>query len=211
MVQDSARTSEDDRPIRAERRRDTMLDAAEGLFITQGYAGTSLAEIVRLSGGSLATLYDIFGNKQGLLHALAIRWRDETKAERAARGEGAGGSNRDVLMGYVRSECAVWQSPRATGLIRILVSEGLRDRNFAIQTYRDLHAPFVAEITNLFVEWSEVGTASIDDPETAAHLFISTISGDTLLGRIFGVKDATLDIAQIANRLEPFFHYYEIS
>lgn len=33
----------------------------------QGYDGTSLAEIVRRSGGSLATLYDLFGNKQGLL------------------------------------------------------------------------------------------------------------------------------------------------
>lgn len=188
-----------------------MLDAAEALFIAQGYAGTSLAEIVRRSGGSLTTLYAIFGNKQGLLHALAIRWRDETKANRAEHCAGARRSNREILMDYARSERDVWRSSRAIALMRMLVSEGLRDRRFAVQTYDDLHAPFVAELANLFREWSEAGSAEIDDVEAAAHLFISTISGNTLLGSILGVDDAVLDIAQIRQRLAPFFVYYRIS
>src|SRR3546814_5445337 len=74
-----------DGPSPRERRHEAILDAAEALFIEQGYDRTSLAEIVRRSGGSLATLYELFGNKQGLLHAIAIRWRDETMLERMER------------------------------------------------------------------------------------------------------------------------------
>jgi len=129
METDSAPTLDFETAIRRARRRGAILDAAEELFIERGYEGTKLAKIVRRSGGSLATLYEIFGNKQGLLHAIAIRWGDETRAERAARGGNSGQSHRDILMSYVRSECEIWQSPRALALLRMLVSEGLRDRN----------------------------------------------------------------------------------
>ena len=53
-----------------------MIEAAESLFLEQGYDATSLAAVVKRSGGSLATLYELFGNKQGLLRAI-IELRDE--------------------------------------------------------------------------------------------------------------------------------------
>lgn len=93
----------------------------------------------------------------------------------------------------------------------MLVSEGLRDRDFALQTYRDLHLPFIAEVSALFAEWAATGKAAIDDPEAAAHLFQSTISGDMMLSRLFGVEDAMLDEAQIRWRLQPFFSHFRIA
>lgn len=87
----------------------------------------------------------------------------------------------------------------------------MRDRAFAIQTYQELHTPIVAELAHLFTAWSKAGTARFHDPEAAAHLFILTISDDTLLGRILGVEDAILDDAQIAQRLEPFFAYHGLT
>lgn len=194
-----------------DRRQEAILDAAEALFIEQGYDRTSLAEIVRRSGGSLATLYELFGNKQGLLHAIAIRWRDDTKQERINRCDAFGGSDVETLMSYVRGELETWQSPRAVALLRMLVSECLRDRDFAVQTYRDLHLPFIAEISELFSCWAASGRAQIDAPEAAAHLFLSTISGDMMLNRLFGVEDGLLDEAQIRWRLQPFIDYFEIA
>ena len=198
-------------PSPRERRHEAILDAAETLFIEQGYEGTSLAEIVRRSGGSLATLYDLFGNKQGLLHAIAIRWRDEMTAERTDPGPVHGRSNIDTLMDYVRKESLLWEAPRVVALMRMLVSEGLRDRDFAVQTYRDLHLPFIAELSGLFAEWAAAGSARIDDPEATAHLFVSTISGDMMLSRLFGIEDGILDEAQIRWRLQPFIDHFGIA
>src|SRR5687768_9552816 len=55
---------------RRERRRGAMLDAARALFLEQGYDAVSLSDVVARSGGSLSTLYGLFGNKRGLLKAM---------------------------------------------------------------------------------------------------------------------------------------------
>lgn len=55
---------------RREMRRRAMLDAANTLFLEKGYGATSLTDIVKRSGGSLATLYELFGGKEGLFRAM---------------------------------------------------------------------------------------------------------------------------------------------
>ncbi|MGN6692113.1 MAG: TetR/AcrR family transcriptional regulator [Sphingopyxis sp.] len=200
-----------DRPTPRERRHGAILDAAEALFIEQGYERTSLAEIVRRSGGSLATLYELFGNKQGLLHAIAIRWRDETMLERMERAGAGAQTNIDILMDYVSRECDFRRSPRSIALIRMLVSECLRDRDFALQTYRDLHMPAIDELSALFADWTAAGEAEIDDPEAAAHLFMSILAGDSLLSALSGVEDGILDEAQVRWRIQPFITHFKIA
>ena len=59
-----------DRSPRMEARRQAMLDAAAALFFEQGYERVSLGAVVRRSGGSLSTLYQLFGSKEGLFEAM---------------------------------------------------------------------------------------------------------------------------------------------
>lgn len=192
-----------------ERRRSAILDAAEALFIEQGYERTSLADIVRRSGGSLATLYELFGNKQGLLHAIAARWCLEVE-EPIERGTDTAEPHAELLMRYAHRKCQTLNSPRNVALIRMLVSEYLRDRDFALQIYRELHLPTITELSAIFAEWTLAGEASIDDPEAAAHLFLSIISGDSVLNALAGVEDGVLNEEQIRWRLEPFISHFKI-
>lgn len=50
-----------------------ILDAAQHLFYDQGFDETSLAMIINKAGGSRRSIYDEFGNKQGLLMAVVQR------------------------------------------------------------------------------------------------------------------------------------------
>ncbi len=50
-----------------------ILDAAQRLFYHQGFDETSLEMIINESGGSRRSIYDEFGNKQGLLMAVIQR------------------------------------------------------------------------------------------------------------------------------------------
>lgn len=50
-----------------------ILDAAQDLFYHQGFDETSLAMIINQTGGSRRSIYDEFGNKQGLLMAVVQR------------------------------------------------------------------------------------------------------------------------------------------
>lgn len=49
-------------------------------------------------------------------------------------------------MGFALSHRDLLRSPRSVALIRMLVSECLRDRDFAIQIYRDLHLPAIGRL-----------------------------------------------------------------
>lgn len=197
-------------PSLRERRQSAILDAAEALFLEQGYERTGLAEIVKRSGGSLATLYELFGNKQGLLHAIASRWGDETAFEPVGRHAAPHHSNVEILTSYAHRQCEMMQSPRAAALMRMLFSESLRDREFARQIYRDLHIPAIEELSALFAGWAATGQAEIDDPDAAAKLFLNIVIGDSMLNTLAGLDDEWLDNDQIDWRLQPFLSYFKI-
>lgn len=58
---------------RGEMRAERFLDAATEVFAEKGYQHAKLSEIVAKAGGSLATLYRIFGDKEGLAYAILER------------------------------------------------------------------------------------------------------------------------------------------
>lgn len=58
-------------PDRGVARRQAFLSAAREVFLEQGFEAASVNDVVRRAGGSLATLYSQFGNKEGLFLAVA--------------------------------------------------------------------------------------------------------------------------------------------
>ena len=70
---------EHDEFCRLDRRKRAIIEAARTLFVEQGFERTTLGDIVDRAGGSLATIYKLFGNKDGLLEAVVF--------EKASSGE----------------------------------------------------------------------------------------------------------------------------
>ena len=78
---EDARKPGSDAGSRAELRRQAFLDAARDVFLEQGYESANMSEIVRRAGGSLATLYAQFGDKEGIfLAVLERRMKEVTDA-----------------------------------------------------------------------------------------------------------------------------------
>lgn len=169
------------RPLSRTQRREAIIYAAEALFLERGFDRAPLAEVVRRLGGSLTTFCQLFGDKQGLLRAIAIRWRDEAMAHADTAPLGSGPSKASALTDFALNQRDLLRSPRSVALIRMLVSECLRDRDFAIQIYRDLHLPVIGRLSEILTEWTKTANARIDDPAAAAHLFMSLVSGDMML------------------------------
>lgn len=60
-------------PLRAEQARltrDRILEAAEELFLAEGYGTTTIAQVARRAGVAADTVYATFGSKRGILKAL---------------------------------------------------------------------------------------------------------------------------------------------
>jgi AcrR family transcriptional regulator len=61
---------------RGQARRQAFLDAARKVFLENGYEAASVNDVVAVAGGSLATLYGQFRNKEGLFLAVCQQQHD---------------------------------------------------------------------------------------------------------------------------------------
>ena len=55
---------------RSKAKREAIIAAATDLFIERGYDGVSIDAVVQQVGGSKASIYNYFGNKEGLFKAI---------------------------------------------------------------------------------------------------------------------------------------------
>ena len=123
------------RDERLDRRRHAFVEAARTLFVEQGFDRTTLADVVDRAGGSLATLYKLFGNKAGLLAAVV--------QERARSGESLidriGESDLEPvaalhwLGGELRKRML---EPEAVAISRVVIAYSIEDGDFAADFYR---------------------------------------------------------------------------
>jgi len=197
-------------PHRRLERRRAMIEAAETLFLELGYEATSLAAIVKRSGGSLATLYELFGNKQGLLRAI-MELRNEQDRCPGFGQDCAIAAPSELLRGYAHRLYAHVTSRRAIALKRIVITEAMRDPDFARTLYEDIHLPSVRELAEILRQLNEDGRADIDDPMAAAGLFFAVVMADSQLRMLVEGNAGLLDSAALDWRLAPFLSYFKIA
>jgi AcrR family transcriptional regulator len=161
-------------PDRRERRRVAMIGAARALFLERGFDAVGLGEIVARSGGSLSTLYALFGNKAGLLCAIVEADRFEC-LERMAETIGGSGEPAPILRAAARELYDHFTDSETIGLIRLVTAEALRDPPFAHVVYRAAHEPSLELLAGLFARWDAAGKVGIPEPRLAAHFFIGLV------------------------------------
>lgn len=173
---------------RRERRRLAMIAAARALFLERGYDAVTLGEIVRLSGGSLSTLYDLFENKGGLLAAIVAEERFEG-LERLDSVVSRGESPAATLLAIAASIHEDLTRPDVIGLMRIVMAESLRDTAFARAIYESAHRPKLVWLAALFGRWAEQGQARIANPMLAAQFFFGLVLHGAQMRALFGAPD----------------------
>ncbi|MET0182981.1 MAG: TetR/AcrR family transcriptional regulator [Caulobacterales bacterium] len=108
---------------RGEQRRIAFLQAASDVFLEQGYEAASVNEVVRRAGGSLATLYSQFGNKDGLFWAMiedaTARFGSAMKAE----AEDDDRPLREGLQAIGEEYLGRMLEPRGLAMFRVMVGE----------------------------------------------------------------------------------------
>lgn len=158
-----------------EKRRRKFVACAERLFLRCGYAGTSVNEVVRLAGGSLATLYAEFGTKEKLFEAVI--------SERVSRafdtpGEPlAAGSVEERLRLLATRIHARMLSAQSLALYRLAVSEGPRFAGLREAVLGAGLSAFLQRLATLFNEMTSANDLAIDDGAIAAQRFLALVQG----------------------------------
>lgn len=167
------------------KRRDLFLDAAMEVFIERGYEAASLQEIVNRAGGSLATLYRLFGNKEGLFHAVI-----ERKAESVLGGITVPEQTDmppDQLLFMLGSRLLdLILSKEAIGVHRLIIAEGAKNPQLR-EIFMDI-APnrTYAFLTEYFKLQIKAGRFRDCDPRLAAIQYFEMVKGSFYMRSLLG-------------------------
>ena len=174
-------------------RRNKILDAAEASFIENGYEATSLQEIVSKAGGSLATLYRMFGNKEGLFKAIIER-ATVNLSDSVLPLDADNQEPEKVLNALGIAFIDVLTSPYVGAIHRLLISESARYpqlKEIFMQTAPERNLRRVEEYLK---KLTERGYLKIDDCKIAAVQLVSLFKGTmhlrSVLGEVVILSDA---------------------
>jgi AcrR family transcriptional regulator len=164
---------------RLQDRRRKIIAAAQRLFLRNGYAGTSVNKVVKVAGGSLATLYAEFGTKEKLFEAvLSARARaifEEGHEEPARVADVAA----ELLSLAARMQARIL-SIDGLAIYRLAVAEGPRFAGLRKAVLQTGHRGFLTHLAEYFARLASAGRIAIDNPYLAAERFLSMVQGQQL-------------------------------
>ena len=175
-------------------RREALLQAAQEVILEQGYAGASIDDVMTKVGGSKASLYAYFGNKEGLfegmvLEACAAFLRDvaiPTMVE---------GSLEDTLQSFGQRFFKLYTEPTRVKLIRTLIAEATRFPALARLLYEQGPKQVRLQLAEFFRHCHAEGLMRAPDADFAAVQFITLMKGHCQFRSLFGLSPLALPIS----------------
>lgn len=165
---------------RGEARRRAMIEAAWQVMQEKGCEGATLNDIIALSGGSRATLYDAFGGKDGLVEA-AVAERCDSFTESMQLVLDDNKRPREVLETLAYAYLTKIFDPEALRTLGIFVAEGARFPH-VVEAFLE-HGPNALRqrIACYLARATEAGELAVENPEETADLFLSMLQGQWVL------------------------------
>lgn len=155
---------------RAERRHTAILDAAQKLLLENGYAAVSMDDIIRVSGGSKATLYKQFGNKEGILAAVVDQLAKQV-LEGIPLADLSGPDPREALRQFGLHLCSLAMSDIAVRQHRLAVSSATAYPEAARVWFEAGPNRVLKGLADYLAKETAAGRLKIKDPVRAAHMF----------------------------------------
>jgi len=163
-------------------RREAILAAAFELFLEKGYDATTLSDIVGRSGGSLATLYEMFEGKPGLLRAL-VSDRCSQISDTIDQAVNSHKAPRQALREIAEYMFDKIIDPNGIALFKAALAQPELGRKL----YEAGPANGQAKVAEYLAIQSKDGHLNIDDPTFAAQLFFQMMFGHFHQQLLFGV------------------------
>ncbi|MBR8740168.1 TetR/AcrR family transcriptional regulator [Nocardiopsis sp. MG754419] len=157
---------------RSERKRRSILEAAEEVFLDGGYLGTNMDEIAARSQVSKQTIYKHFGSKERLFVEIVTHMTDSagdlvhthpapTPDEDPA----------DHLTDYALRQLTVVLTPRLMRVRRLVIGEVPRFPELAEALYHHGPGRAIDDLTRVLETLADFGHLSLADPRAAAARF----------------------------------------
>ncbi|MDH0300720.1 TetR/AcrR family transcriptional regulator [Pseudomonas sp. GD04091] len=157
-------------------KREAILEAAKDLFLSLGYANTSMDAVAAAAGVSKLTVYSHFTDKQTLFGA-AVMATCQNQLPDLMFEYPEGVAVEDVLLNIARGFQALISSDEAVKLSRLIMALGSQDPGFGQYFYEAGPKRVLAGMEALLRGVDQRGLLRIDNPLRAAEHFFCLVKG----------------------------------
>lgn len=169
-------------------RRTTILRAAAETFFEHGYEATSIDTIIERIGGSKRSIYNEFGNKEGLFTALVSESADEALTALAVE-EMVGRNIEDTLLEFGQRLLSIYMSKNLVGVYRTIVTAASRFPDLASAFYQKGPERSATRLAEVLEEARSRGEIDIDDCQMAANHFVGMLRSNLHLQVVLGLRE----------------------
>jgi TetR/AcrR family transcriptional repressor of mexJK operon len=174
-------------------KREAILDAAQVLFLSEGYAATSMDAVAASAGVSKATIYAHFEGKEELFAAI-MRRRCEAHFVFSPPEEEFDAVR--TFTTYAERLLRLLTTPEALALYRVVVAESHRTPELAAAFYENGPVRGREAITTSVTRLQQRGELAADaDPEVIADQFIGMLRAEAYHRALLGLPPANRDHA----------------
>ncbi|WP_434517985.1 TetR/AcrR family transcriptional regulator [Pseudomonas sp. NFX1] len=157
-------------------KREAILEAAKTLFLSLGYANTSMDAVAAAAGVSKLTVYSHFNDKQTLF-CSAVMATCQIQLPDLLFEYPEGAPVDEVLLTIARNFQALISSDEAVKLSRLIMAQGSLDPSFGEYFYEAGPKRVLAGMEALLRGADERGLLRIDNPLCAAEHFFCLVKG----------------------------------
>jgi AcrR family transcriptional regulator len=170
-------------------KRASILDAAEAVFLEDGFSGASMASIATRGGCSKGTLYNYFQSKDELFLACVARACAEFQQGMATL-TSRSGDVREILTELGRRYLPFVTSEDITRRFRMIVAEAERTPELARAFYANGQALGTERLRDYLARAMDDGLLRRADAERAAYHFFGLCNNRYTKARLCNYRDA---------------------
>lgn len=165
-----------------------IVETATRLFITQGYAATSIEQVAAAAGSGKQTIYRRFTSKEGLFTEVINRQARRLIEFAEAASSASGADPVAALKEICRQLFDFLLSQDAIRLQRILIAESVRFPALGEFVLENCTGPFDALLKRLLAEAMEAGQIRRISPDLAHAVLTSLFSGGVVKHALLGAE-----------------------
>lgn len=166
-------------------KRQAILEAAKNLFLSNGYANTSMDAVAAEAGVSKLTVYSHFNDKETLFSA-AVMAKCEEQLPTLIFELPAGLSIESVLLNIARGFHLLINSEESLNLHRLIMTQGSQDPKLSQIFFEAGPQRMLQGMERLLTRIDQSGALSIDKPHHAAEHFFCLLKGAANFRLLYG-------------------------
>ncbi|MFT4215591.1 MAG: TetR/AcrR family transcriptional regulator [Micropruina sp.] len=167
---------------RAQAKRRQITDAGRALFLSQGYARTSMDAVTAAAGVSKQTLYAYFPSKDELLIAILAEALQALGPQRGIEPPRTRAELRDALIGFVGRLLDTMLRDESIAILRLLVGEAVHVPELRHTFLEALPYQLLERATAILAGAAANGVIVPDHPEISVRLLVGPLMSYVVFG-----------------------------